>query len=295
MSYSLQDKVVNLIPSVSLRNAIKETGYHLSDITLLATVFNYAPNFDSRIEYLKLLYNSFSGEIKAYTARIIETQHKMLDEFVKSESGVVFELHIKDTPQSYDERYLCSSFEAAMKMIPLFYQEYGDEENSLSRYHIVKRRIFSASDGEEFSEDYIGEVTLLPGEIIYSVEMDGCRAEDCDGLCFDCSRYCVSGNDIEYPCFTNDGDAVKYCIEDGIEKFGVIQQWDDVPADECYIIPLDSMRIRYHDFENVFYAHEHIPSPLVEKISADTLPQKMQEDYLAYLAYFKNECEDESR
>lgn len=287
MSDSLYNRIIKLIHSKDLRNALQSKEYRLTDISLLATAYHCAPDFVSRIEYLQMLEAVFTGELKAYTARIIETQHQMLDVFLRNETGVAFELHIRQTPDAYDETYLCSSFDAAMKMIPLFYREYQCEENALSRYRVVKRRVFSAKEGEHFSEDYLGEVVLLPGGRIYSVEMDGFCAEDCDGLCYDCKRYCVRNLDIPYPCFTNHGDVVKYRQYNEMEQFGVVLQRDDSPTSECYIIPLDSEQIRYHDFQNAHYAHKHIPSVFVERIVADDLPAEMQKDYLAYSAFLK--------
>ncbi|MBQ8834960.1 MAG: hypothetical protein IJ001_08585 [Oscillospiraceae bacterium] len=287
MSDSLQNRIVNLIPSEDLRNVIKSTAYQLTDIALLSTVYYCAPDFASRIEYLQMLEAVFTGEIKAYITRIIETQHQMLDAFLRNETGVAFELHIKETPDAYDETYLCSSFDAAVKMIPLFYQEYDSNETALSRYRIVKRRIFSAQEGELFFEDYLGEAVLLPGEIIHSVEMNGYCAENCDGLCLDCERYCVRRQDVLYPVFAGHADAVKYREHDGSVGFGVVLQWDDAPTNECYIIPLDCEQVRYHDFKNAHYAHEHVPSVFVERISVDRLSDKMQKDYLAYSAFLK--------
>ena len=287
MSDSLHNRIVNLIPSEDLRNAIKSAEYQLTDIALLATAYHCAPDFSSRIEHLQMLEAVFTGEIKAYTARIIETQHQMLDTFLRNETGVAFELHIKETPDAYDETYLCSSFEAAMKMIPLFFQEYNCNETALTRYRITKRRVFSANEGEVFTEDYLGEAILLPGGIIQSVEMDGFCAEDCDGLCQDCERCCIYRQEILYPCFTDHADAVKYRKHDGSVGYGVVLQWDDAPTNESYIIPLDSEQVRYHDFINAHYAHEHIPSVFVARISVDSLSDEMQKDYLAYSAFLK--------
>lgn len=285
MSNSLQEQIVQLIPSESLKHAIKETGYQLSDIALLATVFNCAPDFDSRINLIQSIQNSFTGEIKAYAARLISVQRQMREAFTRSEPAAVFELHIKETPDAYDETYLCGSFEVAMKMIPLFYQEYDRSETSLSRYRIVKRRVFSGSGGEVFAEDHLGEAVILPGAILYSIEMEGYRAEDCDGLCLECNRYSIFCNDIPYPCFTEDGDVVEYQQYDGSKKYGVVHQWSSEPTGDYYIIPLDGERIRYHDFANACYSHEHIAAYFVEKASPNVLPDKMKEDYLAYLEY----------
>lgn len=284
MSETLQDRVAKLIPSASLKNAIEKNGYHFTDIGLLKTVFFCAPDFDTRLDYLQQLESFFSGELKAYTARIMHTQRQMLDAFLRNESGAVYELHIRETPDAYDETYLCSSFEAAMEMIPLFYREYDCGETPSSRYQIVKRRVFSASAGQAFSEDYLGEAVIFPGGVLYSVEMEGFRAEDCDGHCLDCDRCCLQNYVVPYPCFTSNGDAVRFQKSDGAEGFGIVLQQDSAPSGDCYIIPLDSEAIRYHDFANLHNAHIHIPSPFVEVISAGCLPEKMREDYLACLA-----------
>lgn len=288
MSNSLHDRIVAMIPSKDLQNAIRTENYQLSALALLATVCNCAPDFSTGIEYLKQLEAAFSGELRAYTARIIKTRQQMLDAFLKADSGAVYELHIKDTPDAFDETYLCGSFEAAMKMIPLFYQEYGCSENEKSRYRIVKRRVFSAGEGEPFSEDYLGEAVLMPGGIIQSLDMRDFCAEDCDGLCMECERYCVRRQEILYPCFTNHGDSVKYRQHDGTEHIGVVLQWDDAPTNECYIIPIDDEHIRYRDFKNAHYGHIHIPAVFVERIPVEILPEKMQENYLAYAAFLKD-------
>lgn len=288
MSDGLHDSIVKLIPSKDLRDSIRENGCCLSDMALLSIVFHFAPDLDSRIRYLRMLEVAFTGGIRDYITRIIQTQQKSLDDFMRYETGTVYELHIKETPDAYEETYLCGTFEAALKMITLFYGEYDGKEDPSSRYRVVKRRVFSAGEGEVFSEDYLGEVALLPGGIIHSVHMDGLDAEGCDGCCWECQRYCVRSPAVSYPCFTSHGDAVKYRQFDGAEHFGIVLQWEDAPTHECYIIPLDYECVRYHDFSNARHGHEHIPAPFVEKISVDSLPDKTREDYLAYREYLRN-------
>ena len=289
MSDSLHDRIVKLIPSKDLRNAIIEKQYTLSDIALLSTAFYCAPNYHSRIEHIRLLAESFSGRIKDYANRIMDTQQKMLDAFFQYQLGTVFELHIKDTPDAYDEGYLCSSFDAATKMISLFYQEYGMTENSSSKYRVVKRRVFSGNTEETFAEDYLGDISLLPNGVIYDVHVDGSFAEDCDGLCFGCGNSCcIRRDDIPFPSFTAHGDLVKYLsLEAGTVDFGVVLQYDNAPTSECYIVPLNCNAMQYHDFKNAHYAHEHIRTPFVEKVPLDMLPEDMQENYLLYSEYLK--------
>lgn len=289
MHNSLQERVANLIPSKDLRMAIKESDFCLTDTALLSIVYHCSPDFSSRIAHMRMLAAAFTGELRTYTERIIETQQQMLHAFLQDEPGAVYELHIKETPDSYDETYLCSSFDAAMKLVPMFYQEYNGQENASSRYRVVKRRIFAAKEREAFSEDYLGDADLLSGGVFYSVHMDGYSSEDCEGqICIDCEKYCIHNMEDPYPCFTCHGDAVKYRKDDGAERFGVVLQWDNAPTYECYIIPLDNEHIRYHDFEYAHYGHEHILSVFVERVSVEQLPSGMQTDYLAYKAYLQD-------
>ena len=128
----LQSRIVSLIPSASLKNQIRLTNHRLSDADLLSTAYRYASDYDTRIELLQMLEQHFTGDLRDYTSKLIHVQRQMLEVFLEPEDNTVYELHIKDSPDAYDERYLCKSFDAAIRIIPLFFQEYDCEENSLT-------------------------------------------------------------------------------------------------------------------------------------------------------------------
>lgn len=285
----LQKQILSLLPSEKLKNEIANNGWCFSDRDLLAIAWHYAPDFDTRIDLLRRLEQQTEGDLKTYIRRIVETQRQMLAEFKRSDDRTVFELHIKDTPDAYDERYLCSSFEAALKMIPLFYQEYDSaKETDRSRYEITKRRVFSGRDGELFSEDELGSLTLLPGARVYSVDLYSMSTTPapCGGECLNCVLPCVTAHEVLFPCFTKNGDAVRYTDRSGAISYGVVLQDDNRPCADCYIIPLDSDVMYYHDFEDIHNAHQHIPSPLVEPIAPEELPERMKNDFEAFLSYY---------
>jgi len=289
MSDFLYEQILNLIPSKDLRAAIKETGFVPTDEDLLSIAYNCAANFDSRIEYLRLLEESFHGELKAYVSRLIQSEKQELEAFISNNGSAVYELHIKESPDAYDEKYLCASYEAALKMIPMFYQEYGCSENPSSRYSIEKRQVFSAAKGEGFAEDNMGDMLLLPNAVIFSVIVDGFSAEYCShDDCDDCQRPCLHRVATAFPRFMQYGDVVKYLNYDRVEEYGVNLDWDKAPTHECYLIPLNNEYISFHDFKNAFYAHHHIRSEFVERISVEELPEQLQEDCIAYLEYLKN-------
>lgn len=285
---SLQNKVVKLIPSESLRNEIEKTGYKCSEITLLSTIFYYAPSFDSRMELLQFAYDSFEGELKEFTVQLMEWQQKIRDEFIKNEPSVVFELHIRETPDVPDETYLCSSFDAAMKTICQYYQELECDESDSARYNIIKHHIYSMDTDAKLSDDPLGEAVLLSGRILYSVEMFGHRQEDCSDSCVECTKpLCVYNleEEAQYPCFINDKELVEYRERDGRKRYGIVHTNDNSAGNLQYVIPLDCEWMRNHEFDDVWYAHSHVPAPLIEKISPEILSEKMREYYFAYLKY----------
>ena len=282
----LQKRIVSLIPSTSLKKQIKLTNHRLSDEDMLSIAYHYATDYDTRIELLQMLEQHFTGELRDYTARLIQVQRQMLEAFLTPEDNTVYELHIKYTPDTYDERYLCKSFDAALRIIPLFFKEYDCEENELTRYTIVKRRILS--EEADFSEDELGELVMLAGIRIYSVNIWSFdhKAEACSGQCFGCNRPCADVHETNFPRFIQHGDAVKILDFSGKESYGIAFMLDNSPCSECYyVIPLDSDAVRYHDFTNIHDAHQHIPAPLTERIEEQDLPEEMREDYKACLQY----------
>lgn len=285
----LQRRIVSLIPSASLKKQIKLTNYRLSDADMLSAAYRYAKDYDTRIEILQMLEQHFTGELRDYTSRLIQVQRQMLERFLEPEDNAVYELHIKETPDAYDERYLCKSFDAALRIIPLFFKEYDCEENALSCYTIVKRRILA--EEADFSEDELGELVMLAGMRVYSVNMWSFdrQAEACSGQCLECNRPCVICHEIIFPQFIRHGDAVKFYDSSGEESYGIAFALDNLPCSECCVIPLDSDAVCYHDFANIHNAHQHIPAPLTERIEEDALPEEMRADYKACLQYILEE------
>ncbi len=291
MNGMLTKRILDLIRSEGLKAKLRETGFWPTDRELLSLAFDCAPDFDTRIELLRELENEFTGEYREYIKRLIAEQKAALEEFKKPSPDVVFELHIKEDPDSYDERYLCGSYEAALKTIALFWQEYECAEKELTHYRIVKRKVYRGGEDEPFAEDELGEMDLLPGCVIYSVDIwaNDRSAEGCDGCCFECSRPCARNHDISFPCFIRHGDPVKWTDHSGRVSFGIALFGGDEPCEEYYVIPLDSERILLHDFKNMHYDHEHILAPLAERITADELPERMRADYFACREFLKTD------
>ena len=292
MTETLQNEIISLIPSESLKAQIRLSGTRFSDDDLLAIAYQYAPDFDSRIEWLQRLEVCFTGELREYTSRLIRGQQRMLESFTAPDENAVFELHIQETPDAYDERYICESYDAALRMIPLFYREYEfARETDVTRYTIVKRRVLSEKTG--FSEDSLGEMELLPGLKVYSAVVwadefgaEGCHNDDyTDWDCEACGKPCARNREIFFPPFAGHGDAVRCTNYSGKKTYGIVLADTDRHGMEYYVIPLDSVPVARHDFINIYDAHMHVPAPRVERIEADSLPETMREDYRACRQY----------
>lgn len=290
MTNELYDRILSLLPSADLKEAVRRTGYHLPDRDLLTIAWRYAPDYDARIVLLRELEECLEGELKAYVSRLLDMEREMLEGFSRQEEGTVYELFIKETPDACDEGTLCRSYEDALRMIPLIYQEYPFcREREETRYRIVKRRILSDKTG--FLEDEMGQVRLLPGKKLYDVDLYALdhRPEECEGGCLACDFPCASGRDVLFPAFLRHGEAVRYQRDPflGKQDFGICfdLRQDNGPCADYYVIPLESLPVCYHDFEDIHNAHQHIPAPLVERIEPEALSEKQRADYEACREY----------
>ena len=290
----MKDTILELLPSRALKRKIREVGYEFSEAELLYILYEYAPTFDEKLTLLDAFAQTASPEIGESARLIAAWQRRIRDAFRICGAGEVYELHIKDTPESYDETYLCATVDAALAYIDLFYDEYDTtEKGDSTRYRIVKRRIYTGKSGETFDEDYVAECVLDQHKRLLTVDdhadrspygIGFCEGRDCDT----CGKVCLTHHDwVLFPCFTGNEDLVKFTDDKGAMRYGINFQWDDSPADCLCVDPLDSLAVRYHSFENAGDDHEHPPLPLVELASIDELDKNMRKDYLAFMEYLK--------
>lgn len=89
---SLQKQILSLLPSETLKKEITNKSWHFSNRDLLAIAWHYAPDFDARIDLLRLLEQQTEGDLKAYIRRILETQIQMLAEMVGTSAPYISRL-----------------------------------------------------------------------------------------------------------------------------------------------------------------------------------------------------------
>ena len=92
MTDSLQKQILSLLPSETLKKEITNKSWHFSDRDLIAIAWHYAPEFDARIDLLRLLEQQTEGDLTVYIRRILETQRQMLAEMVGTSAPYISRL-----------------------------------------------------------------------------------------------------------------------------------------------------------------------------------------------------------
>ena len=287
------NEIIRLLPSDDLKEKIKATNYQFTESELLQIIYNYAPTFYEKLSMLEQFSAIASPDVAALAKVYIEYEQNNYNRFMSEDTGFIYELHIKETPDSHDECYICASYKAALVCIDRFYEEYADvntKETEKSRYRIIKRKVFSEND--TFEEDAYAECVLGANKTVLEVS-DYRNPTDCDSeiMCSECKKICPCRcDDLSFPCFVHNYAVIKYKDYNGHEHFGVnicLEKCDGM-AQELYVIPLDSSEIREHRFDADFFDHEHIELPLATLASPDDLDEVMRKNYFDFVEYWSS-------
>ena len=290
------NKIIELLPSNDLKAEIRRTDYHFSDGQLLQIIYKYAPSFDERISLMERFAKQAEPAIAELARFFIADQKELLKQFQENDGSFIYELNIKETADSYCEKYICASFEAALMCIDGYYEHYSPyvKETDYSIYRIVKRKIFDGN--HKFDEDYCAECNLKTNKVIVSVKADrefnDCGFDDCS----DCDQICVYRQDqLTFPCFVKHLDIVRYKATFTMDGFGMKDFYavclfpENYCVDECdlYAIDLDSYAITQHKFDEIHDCHCHPELPLTEVVSPESLDEEMRANYFAFVEYTK--------
>ena len=289
----MTNEIIELLPSADLKAKIKDTNHQFSEDELLQIIYRYAPTFEVRLSLLERFSEIAAPAVSALAKAYIEYEQENFNRFIDAPEGFVYELSIKETPDSYEEKYLCSSYNAALVCIDRFYEEYADfsEETEKTRYKILKRKIFSEND--KFDEDAFAKCVLGANKVVLEVS-DYKNPADCklDTMCFECKEICPRRcDDVCFPCFACNHSIIKYCDYEGNDCFGVnicLEKCDGM-ASEFYVIPLTSSSIREHRFADDFYDHQHIELPLATLATPEDLDETMRKNYFDFISFLNEQ------
>ena len=282
-------EILELLPSTELKEKIKETNHQFKESELLQIIYRYAPSFDTRIDLLERFSSIANSDVASLAKVYIEYERENFSRFIEAPEGFVYELCIKDTPEAYEEKYLCASYQAALVCIDRFYEEYADfsKETEQTRYKLLKRKIFF--ENGKFDADAPAECVLGPNKTLLEVSDFQNYFEN---FCEKKGIYPPDSDDVMYPCFAKDLALIKYADGEGIEHFGVTLCGASCKKncgliDYLYVLPLDGTTIRDRRYEDDFYDHDHIALPKVTLASPDYLDETMRKNYLDFMAYWE--------
>lgn len=289
----LQKEIVSCLWSEDLKRHIEETGFRFSEEDLLSIAYLFAPSFAERLRLLELVVRNCPS-VSEHAEKCIVWQQKCLAQFLSHAPDHVYELRVIDDPSDRhgcEERYLCDSYEAALEMIDGFYAEYDfAPEQPTVRYTIAKRCILRK--GEPFREDDCGEVILSAGKVLVSVDNIPAETEfgPCADDCVGCTKPCIHNMEVAFPDFLPNFAPVQYRLPNGCLDYGISIFFEGFClGPELYIIPLDSEMLNSRDFDTHWggHWHEHIPCPNVRAVDLESLSEKLQENYHAFLVWHK--------
>lgn len=287
------NKIINLLPSADLKAKIKEIDYQFTESELLQIIYNYAPTFYEKLEMLDQFSKIASSDVAALAKAYIEYEQNNFNRFMAEDAGFIYELHIKETPDSLDECYICASYKAALVCIDRFYEEYAFldiKETEKTKYKIIKRKIFF--EDNKFEEDAYMQCVLGANKVILKVS-DLNSSSDCelDTICSECNEICpYRCDEVKFPCFVGNYAIIKYLDYEEKEQYGVTICCDDECdgfGEEFYVIPLNSPSIRENRFDDNFYDHDHIPLPLAALADINELDETTRKNYLSFVEYLK--------
>ncbi len=286
MNKEIHDKIVALIPSNTLKNAIKESEFVFPELDLFRIILRCAPSLEERTALLQEAKGGFSPQLCEYTDEYIEYQKGCLELFMKHEANYVYMVEV--LPQ---ERYIFGTAEEAIEFTALYPKtEYA---TPIRRFFIKKTPVLQLS---RVNDDVLTagthNCTAIDGHVVEVSSAYDCDykfPKKCDGNCFDCERFChiKYEDEVKIPVFLKKGDLIKYEDNVGRIVYAISLGENENDTITAYCVPLDSAEVVYHAFEDSFYAHRHPELYTVEKAEIEELDEKMREDYLAFRKYLK--------
>ena len=297
----LENKIISLIPSKTIKDEVKRIKHKFSDIELVQIITQFAPTWEEMIDLLLEINKTITdNKIKKYIHEFIKIEKKKYQMLVTSEEGYVYDV-IMD-PDMKNEIYLVPDFESAFTTIDSFLKYYKKyiKKNEYSLYKIVKRKISKRIKPREIDKD--------ENPVSCSVNNKRQIIRIYSNLNYvNLDKIDLKLNGIKYPDIFKPGDLIfidilkypnlkpwryynyYYRIENnrmyGINSFANYStSEDDV---ECCFLKLSSEYVIYKKIEkddrgycDYLMCHSHYDFGYIEKADLDNIPNKIKEDYL---------------
>ena len=279
----MQERIVNLIPSKSLKAYIKTNGMVFSTYQLMQLADDYAHTYKERIDLLTALMQE--EEAPSILSTLIENRKREYNRFFAAEQDTVYELRIRLKANSYNEKYFCKDFDSAKKTVKDFLKEYECEEelNEKSKICLTKWRIFS-KDSIDVENSDLGVSALNEKLEVKYADYWGENGNTFTypRKCYDFSGFLNGYHPIRYE---SDGKT-RYAISVPVKCYTLEEDdREKLITDEAYAIPIDrTVDLTKEDFR--FYYHEHIQAAELELLEEEELDDVMRANYEKLKQYF---------
>ena len=108
---SLINKITKLIPSETIKKAVKETKHCFSDIELVQIIIEFAPSWELMISLLgEMKKHTNDLKVRKYVSQYINIEKKQYKLLVTQEVGYIYEVVMNEKT---NERYLVPDFNSA--------------------------------------------------------------------------------------------------------------------------------------------------------------------------------------
>lgn len=298
---NLEKQIIELIPSQTMKNAIKEYNHRFTDLEYVQLVEQFAKSWRSKINLLNEIKENINNkDIISYIEAYVKSEHNAYDKFIKKEENYVYDI-IMDCISNHDEeRYLCISFDSIMKIIDSYRENFKEviNEDDFKHIKITKRKISTWDTPQEIDE--VGNIDVYLNE---NMEMHYIY----DDNYIDPEDYNLNMYAIKYPTIFKAGDLVyidknKHELQVGnytdyyysILKdkiFGIVginqnEVYEDGDVDICYFLNLSNQYVFFKSiglnelqYVNYLDYHSHIDFGYIEKVNLNEIHSKIIEDY----------------
>ncbi|MDE6676489.1 MAG: hypothetical protein K2K12_02090 [Clostridia bacterium] len=300
---SFENKVVALLPSKDLKEAVVRQRFHFSEKDLLKFINDYSHTFDEKLKLLEEASCVFQNKKTALHAKkLLEFHQRNYTAFMTPSEDAVYEIDIKCDPADKEDTFITKTFEDALLLIKAFIANYkcvGARDNEKSVYHIVKKTTCAPKKPSEINKTVgeLGDCVLGYRLKLKSLDMrrsgvefeSSCRRAD---SCEECKNPCISSHEPKYPVFLEKYDLVAFVSDNlndyGKIKYGILGFAMSGNEGDSYVVNLDNEYIKNRNaheqdkdgYYEVFLGHCHPSYATLFKPAKEEVPADIYADYL---------------
>lgn len=121
----LEKQIIELIPSQTMKEAIKVHNHKFTDIEYVQLVEKFSKSWENKLNLLKQIKTNITNkDLISYIEAYVESEMNAYNKFVKKEDNYVYDVIMDGLSNHEEERYLCTSFDHITKIINSYKENY---------------------------------------------------------------------------------------------------------------------------------------------------------------------------